>query len=305
MTLEAITIGREARMMLGSNTYCFGQFQNETTREIVKNPDTICGDIDPPVNRVRKGRKIIRGTITMDPTYAQLVALLPWLGVTAVGGGEYNLGAADALMEQDCKFDLGGAQHDWSNCVVLGYAFRGSKGGRPISLQINIEGENETEGSAFANAPLAINKLYAFTDISTRQLDNAGDAGTLTSRPIDRFLIQVDNRVVSEHNSSITRTGAKIGDRQAIFACSSPYTTTHKDLYWLYRDSEGSVEAKIKLANTGGSLEFFMPHTVPITKGPSVIGKADQIRTPITLEMQRGDNAGTRVSPMTMTLAAP
>jgi hypothetical protein len=304
MTLEAITIGREARMMLGSDTYCFGQFQNETTREIVKNPDTICGDIDHPINRIRKGRKIVRGTIVLDPTYAQLVALLPWLGVTTVGGGVYNLGKADALLEKDCKFDLGGAQHDWSNCVVLGYAFRGSKGGRPISLQINIEGEDETEaGLAFTDNPLTINKLYAFTDISTRQLDNA--AGTLTSRPIDRFLIQVDNRVVSEHNSSITRTGAKIGDRQAIFACSSPYTTTHKDLYWIYRDSEGPVEAKIKLENSGGSLEFFMPQTVPITKGPSVLGKADQIRTPVTLEMQRGDSAGTRVSPMTMTLAVP
>jgi hypothetical protein len=304
MTLEAITIGREARMMLGADTYCFGQFDNQTTREIVKNPDTICGDIDPPVNRMRKGRKIVRGSIMLDPTYAQLVALLPWLGVTTVSSGVYNLGAADALLEKNCKFDLGGAQHDWSNVIVLGYAFRGSKGGRPVSLQINIEGEDETEaGSAFSDNPLAINKLYSFTDIATRQLDNA--EGSLTSRPIDRFLIQVDNRVVSEHNSSITRTGAKVGDRQAIFATSVPYTSTHKDLYWNYRDSEGSVEAKIKLTNSGGSLEFFMPHTVPITKGPSVIGKPDQIRTPVTLEMQRGDSTGTRVSPMTMTLTAP
>lgn len=304
MTLEAITVGREARMMLGSDTYCFGKFQNDTTREIVEDPDVICGDIDAPINRTRKGRKIVRGIIELDPTYAQLVALLPWLGITDETGGVYSLGATDALVEKNCKFDLGGAQHDWSNCIVLGYAFRGSKGGRPISMQINIEGEDETEaGSAFSNNPLAINKVFSFTDIATRQLDNA--AGSLTSRPIDRFLIQVDNRVVSEWNSSITRTGAKIGDRQAVFATSVPYTTTHKDLYWTYRDSEGAVEAKVKLTNANGNIEFFMPQTVPITKGPSVLGKFDQIRTPVTLAMRRGDNTGTRVSPMTMTLTGP
>jgi hypothetical protein len=304
MTLEAITVGREARMMLGSDTYCFGKFQNDTTREIVENPDTICGDIDAPINRTRKGRKIVRGIIELDPTYAQLVALLPWLGVTDNTGGVYSLGAADALVEKNCKFDLGGAQHDWSNCIVLGYAFRGSKGGRPVSLQINIEGEDETEAeSAFSNNPLAINKVFSFTDIATRQLDNA--VGSLTSRPIDRFLVQVDNRVVSEHNSSITRTGAKIGDRQAVFATSVPYTTTHDDLYWTYRDSEGPVEAKLKLTNANGNIEFFMPQNVPITKGPSVIGKFDQIRTPVTLAMRRGDSTGTRVSPMTITLTGP
>jgi len=304
MTLEAITVGREARMMLGSDTYCFGKFQNDTTREIVEDPDVICGDIDAPINRTRKGRKIVRGIIELDPTYAQLVALLPWLGVNTVSSGVYELGASDALLEKNCKFDLGGAQHDWSNCIVLGYAFRGSKGGRPVSMQINIEGEDETEaGSAFSNNPLSINKVFSFTDIATRQLDNA--AGSLTSRPIDRFLVQVDNRVVSEHNSSITRTGAKIGDRQAVFATSVPYTTTHKDLYWTYRDSEGAVEAKLKLTNANGNIEFFMPQNVPITKGPSMIGKFDQIRTPVTLAMRRGDNGGTRVSPMTITLTGP
>lgn len=301
MALEAITIGREARMMLGSDTYCFGRFANQTTRELVKNPDTICGDIDHPVNRVQKGRKIVRGSIFLDPTPVVLESLVPWLGLTDETGGVYSLGATDALVEKNCKFDLKGSQFDWSNCVVLGWALRGSKGGRPVQMQIDIEGEDETEAvSAFSDNPLAINKLFAFTDISTRQLDNA--SGVLTSRPIDRFLVQVDNRVVSEWNSSVTRTGAKIGDRQSVFATSVPFTSTHDDLYWTYRDSSGSIEAKLKLTNSDGAIELFMPHCVPITKGPDVIGKADQVRTPVTLDMCRGDNAGTRVSPMTITL---
>lgn len=301
MSLEDITVGRQARIMIGTDTHCFARFDNKTTREVVKNPDTICGDIDMPQFRVRKGRKIVRGTIYLDPTPAQLAVIVPWLGLTNTSGTIYAMGATDVLTEKNVKIDLGGAQHDWSNCVVLAYAFRGSKGGRPVSLQLDIEGEDETEaGSSFTDAPLAVKKIYSFTDIATRQIDNA--AGTLTSRPIDRVLIQVDNRVVSEWNSSVTRTGAKIGDRQGVFATSVPYTTTHKDLYWTPRDSEGPMEAKVKLTNADGSIEFFMPGCVPITKGPDVLGKPDQIRTPVTFEMGRYIDT-VRISPMTITLS--
>jgi hypothetical protein len=304
MTLEAMTIGREARIMIGSDTYCWGQFQNSTTREIIKNPDTICGDIDHPVNRNRKGRKIARFMLMLDPTPAVLTALVPWLGLTDETGGVYSFGAADALVEKDVKLAVGAAQHNYTNTIVLGYAFRASKGGRPMSLQLSLEAEDETEtaiGSAFADNPLTINKIYAFNDIVTRQLDDSG--GTLTSRPIDRFLLQVDNGVVSEWNSSTTRTSAKIGARQAIMATSVPYNSTHKDLYWIYRDSEGAVEAKVKFTNADGSVEFFAQAGTPITKGPSVLGKMDQVRTPVTLDLCRTDSAGTRVSPLKITLS--
>lgn len=302
MTLENITVGREARLMIGTDTYCFARFQNNTTREIVKNPDTICGDIDMPQFRVRKGRKMIKGTLYIDITPAQHVALLPWLGLTSLGGGVYAMGMADVLLEKDVKIDMAGAQHNWSNCVVHSYAWRGSKGGRPVQIQIDIEAEDEVEaaGGALTPNPLTINKVYSFTDVATRQVDDAG--GALTARPIDRFLVQVDNKVVSEWNSSVTRTGAKIGDRQGVFVVSVPYTTTHKDLYWIPRDSEGPMEAKLKLTNTDGSIEFYMPGCVPIPKGPDVLGKPDQVRVPVTFEMGRYVNV-TRISPMTITLS--
>lgn len=301
MTLEAITVGREARLKLGSNTFCFARIVNQTTREIVKNPDTICGDIDFPVNRVRKGRKIIRASLFIDPTPVIHETLVPWLGLTDLTGGVYELGKSDALTEKDVVVDFGATTHSWTNCIVLGYAWRGSKGGRPLQWQIDIEGEDESEpGSAFSDSPLAIEKTYSFTDIATRQFDNA--AGTLTSRPVDRVLIQVDNNVVSEWNSSVTRTGAKIGNRQAIIATSVPYINAHKDLWWTYRDSEGSIEAKLKFTNSDGSIEFFAQHAVPIPKGPDMISKADQIRMPVTLDLCRGDSTGTRISPLKITL---
>jgi len=301
MALEAITVGREARVKIGSSTFCFARVVNQTTREIVKNPDTICGDIDFPVSRVLKGRKIVRASLFIDPTPIIHETLMSWMGVTDETGGVYSLGATDVLTERDVVVDFGATTHLWTNSVVHGFAWRGSKGGRPVQWQIDIEGENETQpGSAFADAPLAIERPYAFTDIATREFDSSG---TLTARPIDRFLIQVDNRVVSEWNSSVTRTGAKIGERQVIIATSVPYTSTHKDMYWDYRDSQGSIEAKIKLTNSDGSIEFFAQHAVPITKGPDVISKSDQIRTPVTLDLCRGDNAGTRVSPLIITLS--
>ena len=305
MAVNTITVGRQARLKIGSDTYCFGRFNNKTTREVVTNRDgTICGDTAPPINRARKGRKLVFFDITIDFTYAGLVKLVPWLGLTDLTGGIYEQGAADELVEKAVSVDFGATGHDFTNVIVMAWSIRASKGGRPPQLTINCCGEDETEWvSSFANAPITVNDVFSFTDLSIFQIDNA--AGTLTTRTADRMLIQVDNSVVGEHNNSITRTGAKIGDWKGVFATSVPYIVGHKDLYWNLRDSEGPVEAVVKMTNGDGSIRFDMLQAFPITQGPSVLSKVDQIRTPVTLDLHRGDNAGSRVSPIKITLTIP
>ncbi len=55
MAVNTITVGRQARLRIGSSTYCFGRFINKTTREVVINRDgAICGDTAQPINRSRK-----------------------------------------------------------------------------------------------------------------------------------------------------------------------------------------------------------------------------------------------------------
>lgn len=304
MTIDTITVGRQVRVKIGSNTVCIARWQPKVTRELVKNADgSICGDLWHPINRMRKGRKLIAGAMFFDITGAVVTHLLQYLGMTSVGGGVYNLGASGNLVEFEMNVDMGAAVHRFTNCVCVGWALRGSKGGRPLQLQMNIVAEDEVDpgGSAFADAPLTIEDIFAFTDITVSDFDNG--SGTDVALSMDRFLLQVDYGVVVEHNSSITRTGAKAGLGTAILATSTPYISTRKSIYWSYRDSEGPINATVTMANADTTLQFVAPAGTPITELPPVMGKADQIRTPVTLDLCRDDNAGTRVAPLTLTVS--
>lgn len=304
MTIDTITVGRQVRVKIGNNTVCIAGWQPKVTREIVKNADgSICGDMWHPVNRMRKGRRMIAGTMLFDLTGAVLTHLMAYLGLTNPSGAVYNLGATGNLVEFTMLVDMGAAVHSYSNCVVTGWALRGSKGGRPLQLQVNIVAEEETDpgGSAFADAPLTIEDIFAFVDITVSTFDNG--AGTDVTLSMDRFLIQVDYGVVVEHNSSVVRTGAKAGEGTAIFATSTPYVSTRKDIYWNYRDSEGPIAGTLTFANADATVQIVMPAGVPITELPPVMGKSDQLRTPVTLDLCRDDDTGTRVAPLTLTIS--
>lgn len=304
MTIDTITVGRQARVKIGSNTVCFARFVPRVTRELVKNADgAICGNLWHPVNRVRKGRKIVNFSLFIDLTGAILTHVLPYMGMTDLTGGVYNLAATGNAAEVDIYVDLGAAVHRYTNCVCAGFALRGSKGSRPLQLQLNYSAEDEIDpGSAFTDAPLTIEDIFSLTDCTVSAFDDTS-GGTNVTLSMDRFLIQVDWGLVTEHNSSVTRTGAKYGDATAVVATSTPYVAGRKDIYWDYRDSEGPVDGTITFANADTTMEWAFPAGVPITETPGVMSKADQIRTPVTLDLQRTDNAGTYVSPLTLTVS--
>lgn len=305
MTINTITIGRQVRLLIGSNTVCFARFVPAVTRELIQNADgTMCGDRVHPVNRVRKGRKIIRGTFTFDFTGAILSLLVPKLGLTDLTGGVYEVGSGDSLVEFDMKIDMGATTHYWTNCVVMGWSIRGAKGGSPMKITIDVSAEDETDTSSFSNNPLAIKDIFAFVDLTQSEYDSVGTGGTPVTLSADRFLLQVDNGVVVEHNSSVTRTGAKEGAWSGVIATSTPYLSSNKFAYWQYRDSEGPIASTIEFQNDDTSLLIEAPACVPITSLANVISKIDQVRTPITLQAQRTDNAGTRVAPLTLTIAS-
>lgn len=305
MAINTITVGRQVRVKIGASTVCIARFVPKVTREQVKNADgSICGDMWHPINRMRKGRKIIGGSLFFDFTGAVFTHLIQYMGLTSLGSGVYNLAAAGNLTEVAISVDMGATTHTFTNAVIHRWAVRASKGGRPPQLQVDFVGEDETDtgGTPFTDAPLTIQDVFSFTDITTADFDDG--AGNTVQLSMDRFLLQVDYGAVVEHNFSVTRTGMAAGAGTAILATSTPYVATRKDIYWDYRDSEGPIDATIEFTNDDTAIEFFAPAGFPITELPPVLGKSDQIRTPVTLDLCRTDNTGTRVSPLTITIAA-
>jgi len=303
---STITVGHQARANINAKTICIHSAIPRSTREIVSNIDNvICGDIDHPINRSQKGRQIVSWELNFSLTWPVVQVVFPLLGNNG-GAGPWTLGKADVPVAFPCDLDLGPtAIHNLANCIVDKWSISGSKGGRPIMMKMVIIGETEL-GGAFAEDKVTIASEYAFHHGSlTLEDDSIGPPGADRTRSYDRFMLSVDNKLVVEYNNSVTYTDAAIGGRQSIFATSVPYVTAEDDLYIYYRDYDDGLNASFVLTNSDKILTFAMPQCMSIPRPASILGKAQQIRTPVTMMMHRGDNVGTRIDPLTITASGP
>jgi len=298
-----IAVGRQARLNINEKTLCFARAVPKSTREIVTNQDnTMCGDIDTDINRAQKGRTIVGWSLFFDLTWPIAEVVFPLLGVTGGASGPWTLEAADVLVPFPIDIDLVGEVHDIDNAVCAGWAIRGTKGSRPIQMQLDIIGETEEALSgSFAEDKVAFGAEFAFTHSSMTIED---DAASLEERAFDRFILAVDNNLISEFNNSITLTDVLIGNRVVRFATSIPYVPEENDLYFDHRDANDGREVVFTLNNGSKILTFNLPACMAITKPASALGKNEQLRTPVTMLGFR-DNDGSRVPPLTITPTDP
>jgi len=297
-----IAVGRQARLNINAKTLCFAQAVPKSTREIVTNQDNVmCGDIDTDINRAQKGRIIVAWSLSFDITWPIAEVVFPLLGLTGGASGPWTLGATDALSTFPVDIDLVGEVHDINNAFVSGWTIRGTKGSKPIQMQMDIIGETESALSgSFAEDKVAFGAEFAFTH-STMKVED--DATNNRTRSFDRFVLAVNNNVVSEFNNSITLTDAVIGGRSVQFATSIPYVPAEDDLYFDHRDASDGRQVEVVLDNGVRKLTFLLPACMAVTKPASALGKSQQIRTPVTMLAFRDDD-GSRVPPLTITPAA-
>ena len=297
-----IAVGRQARLNINGKTLCFAGAVPISTREIVTNQDNVmCGDIDIDINRAQKGRTIVGWSLTFDITWPIAEVVFPLLGVTTEDATTWSLGATDSLSLFPVDIDLVGEVHDINNAFVTSWSMRGTKGARPIQMQMDIMGETESALSgSFAEDKIAFGAEFAFTHSSMTIED---DASSNLTRQFDRFVMSVNNNVVSEFNNSITLTDALIGGRTVHFATSIPYVSDHDDLYFDHRDANDGRRVEVVLNNGSRTLTFLMPSCMAVTKPPSALGRSQQIRTPVTMLAFR-DNEGSRIPPLTITSVA-
>jgi len=302
---STIIVGHQARMNINAKTMCIHSAVPMSTREIVSNVDnSICADIDHPIIRAQKGRQMVGWTVKLDLTWPMIEVIFPLLGNSG-GAAPWVLGATDVLVAFPCNIDLGDKVHTLTNCFVAKWSISGSKGGRPIQMELSLMGETELIGS-FTPDQITLDKEYAFHHGTlTMEDDSTGPPGADLARPYDRFMLSVDNKPVVEYNNSVTYTDVAIGGRQAVFATSVPYVTAHDDLYIYYRDYDDGLNAVLVLSNGSKIITFAMPECMAVSRPASVLGKAQQIRTPVTMLMHYGDNIGTRINTMTITPSGP
>ena len=279
---------------------CCDQIIPRHTVELVRNSEgAMCGDVDLPNWRTQKGRQLLRGSLIFSFTGAMIDYLWPILGMTeTTPATTYSLGATDVLTQWDMDLNLAGSIHALTGCVCEKWAIRGSKGSRPMQMQIDYVAETEAE-STFAGTDLDLKDVFSYTDMSTFTYNSTDRLSA------DRILIQVDNKVVTEFGASTTMTDAHLGPRECVIATSTPYSSTHDDLYWTAKTDETGLNTVIVLTSADRIYTFTAATAIGIPALGPVLSRADQIRTPVTLLAHRSDNAGTRVSPLTIGMANP
>lgn len=295
---NGIAVGWELVFELAGKTICMDEFRPQHTAEVVRIPNgAMCGSPDYPEWRTKKGRKFIRGSLTFSPTKAIIDHLMPYMGLveTVPANDIWELDTSFTVF--DAKFNLYGAIHSLGETIISGWALRASKGSAPLSLTLNYIAEQDADSGSMAVSPdLTRNDIWAYTDLTTF------DINSVDRLSADRLLIQVDHKPIVEYGASKTITDIKMGAREVVIATSVPYIAGHKDAYFTLRDDEDGVSTTAAFVNADQTMTIVAPTGIGVGAIGNALGRPDQLRTPVTLLCLRGDNAGTDVTPLRITL---
>lgn len=271
-----ISVPINVRMMLDGAKYCFAKFLDQSSFERIQNPDAICGNRDPLLNRTAVGRRKIRFITFHDVTVPILQKLLPLAGMTN-SAGTYT--ANQTVSDFDIIIDKVGAVHKYTNSRMARMILRGQVGTMPVSAECMWIAEDEIEDSGTSWVDGTVDNLFGFPG-TTYEIGG-------TNADIDRFAFVIDNKLVESWNASYTVTDIGPGPRQTLLATSIPYTTTNKDFYWDNRDSTAGVQQELVITNGGDSLTINFPKAILNPESPSIEGALEEIRLPMTWEAHR------------------
>lgn len=272
----AISVPVNARMMIGGAKYCFAKFLDQSKYERVKNPDAICGNRDPLIERTAPGRRKIQFTTFHDLTAPVIQLLLPLAGTTNAAG---TYTANQTVTPVEIIIDKVGAVHKYTNARMTRMIIRGQVGTLPVSAECTWIAEDEIQDTGTVWVDGSTDFIFAFPG-TTHKI-------ATVLKNIDRFAFVIDNQLIPSWNAAFTVTDVGQGPRQTLLATSIPYTTAYKDDFWNYRDVTTGTALELKILNSLDSMTINIPKGVLNPESPSIEGALEEIRFPMTWEAHR------------------
>lgn len=276
MSTSKISVAIDARMMLNGKKFCFAKFLDQSEFERVQNPDEICGNRYPLINRIAPGRRKIKYTTFHDVTIPILQELLPLAGMT-LAAGVYKANQTVATCTN--IIDKIGAVHKYTNSRMDRMILRGQTGTMPVSAECTWIADDEIEDSGTSWVNGGVDNLFGFTGTSYEIESVDCD--------LNAFAFVIDNRLVEGWNADPTVTDVAAGPAQVLLATSIPYVAGTKDNYWDYRDSTAGSEHVLVISNGDDSMTLTFPAAVSNPTSPSIQGARDEIRLPMTFQACR------------------
>jgi hypothetical protein len=223
-------------------------------------------------DRVNDGPVFVGGPINMNPTPEELDDLFPRILGAAAVGNVFSL--AETVPAFQVMIDRVAKVHTYTTCYVNRAIFSGRKG-KPIRLQLQIIGTDESEASSgsFPVITDSVEQPYVFNE------------GVLTlisaTRLFDRFILVIDNRLEREFNNSLTATDITAADRGIFLATSTPYTSDETTLYTTPVGSVAGTAGTLVFTKGAQSTTFTFANLKSFPRSPSVVRGKRQIRLPL------------------------
>lgn len=215
-------------------------------------PNGMVGSRSDPSERTRVGPSSFGGSITLQPSHADLVTLLP-----------YIVGAGSVLTETVADFttiiERGTRIFTYTGCKIASAQFSASVGGfLQLSLQLQALDETVAEGTVSGTPGTGI--PYLLSDLTLTIAS--------TTYRVNQFSFGLDNGIQAEYFNSLKPIRLNETGRQCQWSLSTPYA----DGTALYGLSVGGVAVSAAFSNgtnsmTIASTKVQFPRQSPTNQG--------------------------------------
>lgn len=275
--------GALAKMALDASTFDASsypiEFVSESLQLVGVHVDTsgIRGTRSHASERVKEGSKTVQGSITLEPSPADLDMLLPWI----LGGSESNdtFPLADALSALNVLVDKVDDCYLYSDVYVNRAVFSSEEGG-PLRLTLDLIGKTETASQEFPALTLGVaanNKPYMHHELTLSLASS--------SRQCKRLEITVDNHLSTAYNNSLTPSEIKAQDRTVTVRAELPASED------LHGQAVAGIAGSATYAHSGCSTVFTFGKLQIPDNTPTVSGKTEIVHS---LDMVARMNGSTR-----------
>lgn len=244
------------------------EFLTETLAQRTERIDTngLKGTRARYVNRIREGRRRVSGSITLNPTAAELAFLLPYLFGASAAGTSFPLG--ETLTQFAAQADRVQKVFTYQGLVASRATFRGTSG-QPLEMTLDLVGRTESVGNAGTFPNLSIDTAtapFVYTD-SVITLNT-------TTYQSTEFEMTFDNGVDAERFlNSQTLVTAQATDRVVTLRLGIPYG----DGSALYTPGTATLAAVVTFTNGALSLAFSYANVFAAWETPVANGRGEMV----------------------------
>ncbi len=228
--------------------------------------------------RVRNVREQVAGNLVLNPTATEIDFFLTYIlgGTPAAGVTD----VADTLPEFFCTIDQVTKVPEFSGLRVAQAVFAGASG-EPLTLTLDLEGEDETLGAAasFPALTLPTDNMFVCSDITLTLEGGAVE--------INDFSLTIDNALLADlWRNALTRTQIPAGDRIVTLAATPAYTSDNQGLY---EAAIAGAAATLVIADGSTTYTIAAANAKIPPDGPEVPAIGGEIVLPITVNFFADD----------------